>query len=186
MEEVERKPRVKKELDKAQEQFDKFDSSVKEMTLDRMNKAPMQEQENQTKLSNREQQACPDVYLKPKRFIDDRQKFNERFQKEWEFDKEYVQFIAEHKEQPGDTIEMWTHKYGGKGAEYWEVPVNKPVWGPRYLAEEIHKRKYHRLKMENSVTQATGVGQFYGAMAVDTTIQRLDAYPINTKRSIFV
>jgi len=39
--------------------------------------------------------------------------------------------------------------------------------------------------MDQGVTQGAGsVGQFYGAMIVDTTINRLDAQPVNNSKSI--
>lgn len=176
----------KKEIDKLAEQFDKFDQNVKELTQDRMNKAPKEESEPQTKMSTRDQQNAKDIYLKPERTIDDRQKFNENFRKAWEHDKEYVQFIAEHKEIQGEAIEMWTHKYGGMGAEFWRVPVNKPIWGPRYLADQIKEKCYHRLVMQNAITGSDFGGQYFGTMAVDTTIQRLDAHPVSGRRSVFV
>lgn len=175
------------ELDKAKEQFDTFDDNVKQMTMDRMSNAPKEEVEPQTKISSRELAKKPDIYLKPKRTIDDRQKFNENFREEWNFQKEYVHFIAEHKELIGETIEMWTHPFGGVGAEYWEVPTNKPVWGPRYLAEQIKRKCYHRLTMQqNNITGSDGMGQYYGTLAVDTTVQRLDATPVSARRSVFM
>lgn len=177
----------KNELTKAKEQIDKFDENIKEMTMDRMNKAPKEEVEPQTKLSQKEIEKSKDIYLKPKRSISSREKFNEDYRKEYEFQKEYVQFIAEHKELIGENIETWTKPFAGLPAEYWEVPTNKPVWGPRYLAENIKRCNYHRLKMQqNMITGADGMGQYYGTMAVDTTVQRLDAIPVSTRKSFFM
>lgn len=196
MSEDSRKPKanVSKELEKAAEQFDKFDENIKSMTMDRMNKAPKLETEGQTKMSSNEISNSTDVYLKPIRSIyavdaktGKGQQFNEKFRANWEFDKEYVLFIAENKEAPGDIIDIWTRPYGGLPAEEWKVPTNKPVWGPRYLAEQIKSKCYHRLKMENTViTESNHVGQMYGALAVDTTVQRLDANPVSKKKSIFM
>lgn len=181
------KNEVSSELKKIEEHFDSHEQQVKSMTMDKMNEAPKQELEPQTKLSSREIEKLPDFYLKPKRKIGDNQQFNEKFRKQWNYEKEYVQFIAEHKELIGETIEIWTHPYGGVGAEYWEVPTNKPVWGPRYLAEQIKRKFYHRLVMkQNVITESNGYGQMYGALAADTTIQRLDAMPVSTKKSIFM
>lgn len=176
------------ELDKAQQQFEAFDESCKKMTLDRMNQAPVKETEQQTQLSQKQIQKNNDLYLKPDRRIEDRQKFNEDYRQEWNFQKEYVNFTAEHKELIGETIEMWTHPFGGVGAEFWKVPTNKPLWAPRYVAEQIKRKKYHRLVMrENVMTQDLGgVGHMYGAMAVETTIQRLDAHPVFDRKSVFM
>lgn len=185
-----KKPRVnskgQKELDRIDDHFDTLQQDIKSMNLDDMKNAPILEAEPQTKLSSKELNNSAEVYLKPERMIGDRQKFNEKFQKDWEFDKEYVRFIAEHKEIVGEDIEIWTHKYGGKGAEFWRVPTNKPVWGPRYLAEQIKNCQYHRFVMQNHTTNSDGMGTYFGAMAVDTVVKRLDAYPAEKRRSVFM
>lgn len=185
------KPKVKnssteKELDRAQAQFDAFDSQVKSMTMDRLNQAPQQENAPQTQLSSKEIDRSKDIYLKPDRAISCRDRFNEDYRAKYEYDKEYVQFIAENKEIIGETIEIWTRPYGGMPAEYWKVPTNKPVWGPRYLAEQIKRKFYHRLVMqENRIVSSDGMGQYYGSLAADTTVQRLDAHPVSQRKSIF-
>lgn len=177
---------VEKELDKAQQQFEAFDKQVKDLTLDRMNETKKEEVEPQTKLSSKEIEDSSKIWLKPKRSIGSRDKFNEKFREELNFQKEYVQFIAENKEIVGEAIEIWTRPFGGMSAEYWEVPVNKPVWGPRYLAEQIKRKYYHRLKTEDKVTSNSSMGQMYGQMVVDTTVQRLDAVPVSSRKSIFM
>lgn len=179
---------AQQEIEKVAKQFDEFDASVKEMTMDRMNMAPKQEQESEVKLSSKELDRKNDIYLKPARSISSKEKFNEKFRAQYEFAKEYVQFIGYHKEIQGEKIETWTKPFPGMPAEYWEIPPNKPVWGPRYLAEQIKRKFYHRLVMQQNIsTGADGMGQYFGAMAVDTTVQRLDAQPVNnSRRSIFM
>lgn len=176
------------ELDKVDAQFKAFDDNVKELTLDRMNEAPKQEREEQTKLSQKQVEKSTDLYLKPKRTIGrgPKDKFNEKFRASYEFDKEYVHFVAENNEIIGDTINMWTGPYPGMAVEEWEVPTNTPLWAPRYVAEQIKRKKYHRLVMKNTVTETHGTGQFYGQMAADTTIQRLDARPVSSSKSVFM
>lgn len=176
-----------KELDKAQKQFDEFDQQIKDMTMDRMNATPKADVEAQTKLSSKEISNSKDIYLKPKRSIGCKDKFNEKFREDWTFAKEYVHFIAENKELIGENIELWTRPFPGVPAEEWSVPVNKPIWGPRYLAEQIKRKFYHRLVMRESVaTESHGMGMMYGQMAADTTVQRLDAYPVSTRKSVFM
>jgi len=174
------------ELEKAQKQFDAFDANVKEMTLDRMNMAPKQETEEQTKLSQIEIAKAKDIYLKPKRTISSKEKFNEKFRSKYEYDKQYVKFKAENKEIIGESIELWSKPYPGLPCENWIVPVNTPVWGPRYLAQQISRCNYHRLKMEDRVTGGDGGMQFYGQMAVDTTVARLEANPVSEDRHVFM
>jgi hypothetical protein len=176
-----------KELDKVAQQFDKFEAEVKEMTMDRMNMAPKEEVEPQTKLSQNEIAATKDHYLKPHKVISCREKFNEKYRDEYNYQKEYVNFIAEHKELIGESIDIWTRPFPGMPAEEWIVPTNTPVWGPRYLAEQIKRKFYHRLIMkENVATETTGMGVIYGKMAADTTIQRLDAQPVTKRKSVFM
>lgn len=174
---------AQKELDKAEKQFEAFEDNVKQMTMDRMNMAPIKEEEPQTKMSQKDIEKSKEIYLKPERVIGCKDKFNEDYRKQYEHDKQYVQFIAENKEIIGETIDIWTRPYGGVPAEYWRVPANKPVWGPRYLAEQIASRRYHRLVMQENITGGNGMTQFYGSMAVDSTIQRLDARPVSTKKT---
>lgn len=178
---------AEKELDKAQEQFQAFDQNVKDLTLDRMNAAPKLETEPQTKIAQVDRDKMRDIYLKPHRSINSKEKFNEDYRKDYEHDKEYVPFEAENKEIIGETIDMWTKPYAGMPAEWWQVPTNKPVWGPRYLAEQLKRCNYHRLTMQQTVSSGGDyAGQYYGAMAVNSTIQRLDARPVSTKKSFFM
>lgn len=177
---------AEQELAKAAEQFDKFDEQVKTLTLDRMNEAPKKELEPQTKLASSEIEKSKDIYLKPTRSISSQEKFNEKFRSDYNFQKEYVQFIAENNEIIGENIEIWTKPFPGMPVEFWSVPTNKPIWGPRYLAENIKSRCYHRLRTENANTGADHNGQYYGTLVVDHTIQRLDARPVSSKKSVFM
>lgn len=188
------KLKITKELEKADRQFNEFKENIDNLTLERMNAAPKEESEQQTKISNREAQYADGIYLKPVKSITsvnpktgEKEKFNEKFRKDWEFDKEYVKFIAEHKEIIGETIEMWTHPYGGVPAEFWQIPTNKVVWGPRYLAEQIKRCNYHRLRTDDQkITTSHSVGSFTGQIVVDQTVARLDAYPVADRKSVFM
>lgn len=178
---------AQQELDKAESQFKEFDNQVQSMTLDRMNMAPKAEVESQTKLSQSEIAKSKDIYLKPYKIIGSKEKFNENYRDEYNFKKEYVHFTAENIEIIGEDIDLWTKPFAGMPAENWKVPVNKPVWGPRYLAEQIRGCKYHRLMMQQNVNVGVdGMGQYYGSMAVDKTVQRLNAEPVSDRKSIFM
>ena len=187
MTKTEIKTTAQKEMDKAQDQFDNFDSQVKAMTLDAMNQAPKLDVEPQTKIAQVDLAKSKDMYLKPVRTLGSKEKFNEKFRADYNFSTEYVNFIAENKEIIGEEIDLWTKPFPGMNCEEWKVPVNKPVWGPRHLAEKIKRSRYHRLVMQqNQSAGADGMGQYYGTMAVDTTVQRLDALPVTQKKSIFM
>lgn len=176
-----------KELDRAEEQFESFDQNIKSLTMDRMSTAPKEDIEPQTKLSQKQIERSKDIYLKPHRSIGCKEKFNENFRSAYEFDKEYVHMIAQNNEIIGEELDFWTKPYAGMPAEEWKVPVNTPVWAPRYVAEKIKRSFYHRLTMKkNVVTEAGSFGEMYGALAVDTTVQRLDAMPVSNRKSIFM
>lgn len=175
-----------KELDKVEKQFEKFDEEVKALTVDRMNMAPKPDVEPQTKLSQKQIEKNNDIYLKPITKIGSPEKFNERYRDDYNFSKEYVNFIAENKEIIGETIEMWTKPFAGVPAEFWKIPVNKPVWGPRYVAEQLKRKYYHRMVTQDKPYNAEGGMTYYGCMAVDTTIPRLDAHPVSNRRSVFM
>ena len=178
---------AEKELIKAEEQFKAFDDNIKELTLDRMNMAPKEDAEPIHKMSQKDVDNSKDLYLKPAKSIGSRERFNEKFRDDYNYAKEYVRFIPEHKELVGDVIELWTKPYPGMPAEFWQIPSGKPVWGPRYLAERLHGCTYHRLVMQQSVgTGSDQMGQYYGAMAADTTVQRIDAVPVSTRKSIYM
>lgn len=176
-----------KELNKVEEQFKAYDEQVKSLTLDRMNEAPKLEVEPQTKLSQNQIADSKDIYLKPKRAISSREKFNEDFRKDYDFAKEYVYFIAENKEIIGEDIPTWTKPFAGMAAEEWSVPTNKPVWGPRYLAERLKGCTYRVLSMnEQRNTGSDNMGSYYGQIVVDNVVQRIDATPATKRKSIFM
>lgn len=184
---------AQKELDKVEKQFEAFHDQVKTLTQDRLNQAPKQEADvqEQTKAAKK----TNDVWLKPKRSLapgiepktGKREEFNEKWRSDYEYKKEYVHFTAENKEIIGETIKLWTKAFPGVDAEEWEVPANRPVWGPRYLAERIKGCTYHRLHMEEHKAVANdAMGTYTGQIVVDHTVQRLDAHPVSDKKSIFM
>lgn len=185
------KPKVSKKsqeaLDRAEAQFNEFNDSIKEMSNTVPSASMAQEEEPQTKLSQNQIRNAKDIYLKPEKTITDRNPFNEKFRDDYNYYKEYVQFIAEHKEIQGDDIETWTKKFRGVPAEFWRVPTNKPVWGPRYLAEQIASRNYRRLMMDESkATGTNAVGVTYGQLQVESIKKRMDAIPVSSRKSVFV
>lgn len=179
---------AEKELDRLDNQFKDYEEQVKSLDMNTLASAPKEEKEPQTRLSQNQiaDALVKPMYLKPRYSIGSPQKFNEKFREQWEFAKQYVPFIAEHNES-GDTIEIWTRPFGGVPAEFWQVPVNKPIMGPRHLAEQIKSRTYRRLVTDESrKTSSDGTGEWFGQMVAQKTINRLDAMPVTNKRSIFM
>ena len=169
--------KLSKDLESASQKVDAFEDQVKSLSTNDMNNAPVKEEEAQTKLSQREIDKTDGIYLKPERSISCKESFNEKWRDEYNYRREYVRFIAEHKEIIGESIEKWTRPYPGMPAEFWRVPVNRVVIGPRYLAEEISKCCYTRLTMEDRSTGGDGMGTYYGQLVASHKVQRLDAKP---------
>lgn len=174
------------ELDKAEAHFQAFDDNVKQLTLDRMNQAPRLDLEPQTKISQQDLAKTKDIYLKPHRTHGSKEKFNEKFRDDYNYAKEYVQFTAEHKELIGETIDMWTKPYPGMPAEEWLVPTNKPVWGPRYLKEQIQRCNYHVLSMSERTTGSNQYGADFGQLVADKIVNRIDAHEVSKNRTVFM
>lgn len=170
---------LSKELERADEQFKAFDDQVKSLTVDEVAKATLHETEPQTKLSDREANKMDAPVIKPSRTMSCKNKFNERFRAEYEEDRQLVKCIAENNEVKGETIELWTKFYPGVPAEFWQVPVGKPVYLPKYVAKRLSECEYHRFVMEDSINTGTdGMGTYHGALAVKETRRRLDCRPV--------
>lgn len=169
--------KLDKSLEAAVIQSEAFEASVKALTVDECNKAPVVEAEPQVKQSQRELSKQDGIWLKPDRQINSKEVFNEKYRTEFTYKSEYVPFIAENKEIIGETIEAWTKPFAGMSAMFWKIPTNKKVWGPRYLAEQISRKHYTRLTMEDRAVSTDGMGTYTGQMVATNKISRLDARP---------
>lgn len=178
-----------KELNRLESEFNTFKDNLDNLSKDDISAAPVLEMEPQTKLSSKELKELPKNLIKPSNMIMCRNKFNEKYREEYEYQKQPVEFVAENNEIPGEVIELWTKGWPGVPAEFWKIPVNKPVAAPRYVAEQINRAKYHVFVMQDTVYNESNLGsvnmQYHGSMAVKNTVNRLAARPINQGRSVF-
>ena len=180
------RPRVnsegQRELDKAEEQLEGFKKAVEEFNPLEDEKKPV-DIDPQTKLSSKQMKESDAPYIKWTKYISRvnsekwKTYWDEKHRAAHDRDWEYVRVIVENNEIMGSPIEMWTAEYGCDPAHYWTIPVNKPIYIPRLVARKIAKCKYHRLRVENTVTTQEAGGQFYGALVVDNVQRRLNAYP---------
>lgn len=167
---------TQKELEKLDHQFDSYKKQLDNLTLDEMNKAPLKEEPPQIERSVAETRKIEAPYIKPVRSISGREKFNEKYRSDWEHDKQYVLIEAENKMIIGEQVEMWTKPYAGIPAEFWNIPVNKPINVPRYVANQIKGAKHHELHMDDTKTiSSDAIAEYQGVMVAKKTIQRLDA-----------
>jgi hypothetical protein len=115
-------PEMAKEIAKIDNQFNGIEQNLKGLTLDKMNTAPVVE--NEYKMSEKEIGNSTDIYLKPVRSIGPgpKEKFNEKFRQQYEYAKEYVNFIAYNNMIGGEDIELWTKPFPGVNCDFWKVP----------------------------------------------------------------
>jgi hypothetical protein len=177
------KPRINSDgqtqLDQAVAQVDAFNDELKTLANNAPNSAPLQETEQQTKISSREAIKYDAPYIKPERSIQCKEKPNEKYQKQHDYMWEYVKIIAENNEIIGEAIEMWTKQFAGDPAHFWKIPVNKPIYVPRLVAEQLTRCCYTRYAMEDKQNSmgSDGMGTYYSGMIAKNTVRRLNALP---------
>ena len=165
------------ELSKVDEQIEAFKGNLTAVNIDPNNRNSF-EGEPQTKISTREAQKADAPYIKPIRSINSKEPFNEKYRKDWEEKWKYVKCIVENKELIGEQVETWTKKFAGDPAHFWKVPVNKPIYIPRLVAEQLASCSYNRLMMQDTPTSTEGGMQYYGALSVERTVHRIDCRPV--------
>lgn len=180
-----RQPRIDseghKELNKVQEQISTLTEPIANSDISARAALPEVECEPQTKLSSREAKSADAPYIKPLRSISSKEKFNDKYKDAHRNGWEYVKCIVENKEIIGEAVEVWTKKFPGDPAHFWRVPVNKPIFIPRLLAEQLASCKYSRLKMKEDERQVTGsdhAGTYVGALQFEETVKRIDCTPV--------
>lgn len=174
---------VQKEIDNVDKQLNQQEADIKSLDIDRSNTQAKEYPEH--KISQKDIEKAPELYLKPKRAVGSREKFNEDYREAYNHAKQYVQYTVQHEEAKGDIIEMWTKPFAGMPAEFWIIPSGRPVWIPRYVADKLENGCcYHRLKTEDKPTTGDGKIQYYGSMVVDDLIYRISARPVSTRKLI--
>lgn len=169
---------VRQEIERIDDQIKSVETSMKALTLDEMNKAPVAAVEPQTQMSKKEEVVYDAPIIKPIRSISSKEPFNEKYRAQHTKMWERVKCIVENYEMIGQPIETWTKRFAGDPAHFWIVPTNTPIYIPRLLAEQLSNCKYHRLVMKDNPTNAGNGMTFYGSMAVEETRNRIDCRPV--------
>jgi hypothetical protein len=182
-----------KELEKTEKQIQSIETQVKSVNFDETRTAKRHESEPQTKLAQSEMDKAPEIYLKPRRSYPpgvnpkngEIEKFNEKFRDEYNKAREYVEFVAENYEVIGESPTLWIKKFPGTNLEEWVVPVNKPVWAPRYVKDRLQDCGYTVFKSTQSSKTEEGIN-YNGYLEVQERKNRLDAREPSKKRSIYM
>ncbi len=182
-----RNQKAQNEIDKAQKSLDAFDAKLKNFDPNKAKEAPKKETEHGVQLSQKDIEKSQEIYLKPHRWHASKEPFIEKFRSEYDFAKEMVRFVASNNEIKGDTIELCTKPFPGCPVLEWKIPVGKPVWGPRYLAERLKDCTYSELHTDQNAIRNKGndVTDF-GDFVVEKKINRLDATPVTNSKSVFL
>lgn len=170
--------RSEQQLNKAAEQFDKFAEDVKSLSVeDAKSSLPSVETEPQTKISKKEANAYDAPVIKPGRAIFSKEKFDEKNRKDFEERSKLVKCIVENNEIVGENVQFWFKEYPGLPAYEWTVPVNKPIYVPRYIAEHLAKRAYIRYVMQEC--QSVSEGNLTHSMVAKETRHRIDCRSVD-------
>jgi hypothetical protein len=177
-----KKPRVntegQRELEKVEDQIKTFSESMVTAGEERAS-LPVREMEPQTKLSQSEINKSNILYLKPKRTFPSREKFNEKYRADFNYQSEYVDFIAENHEVKGESIDFCVKKFPGQPIEEWVVPVNKEVSAPRYVKERIQECGYTIFTTADNTVASEGGVKYYGQIVAEERRARLSAREIS-------
>lgn len=166
---------AQKEIDRLDAEFNAKQQQMSSLSQDEMNKAPIAETEHQTKLSKQEVKQYDAPEIKPSQTIPGigkrKPEQDNLRRRAWEL----VKVVAENCEVIGEKIELW-HKapFSGEPCTFWQIPVNKPIYIPRFLADHLMTRNYHRLVMQETPVENNQYGQVIGQMIASETRRRLD------------
>lgn len=165
------------ELQKAEKTFESFSDQVKELSSPPLSESTLEKRKEdadfQTKLSKQEIKHDKTPYLKPERYISSspKEKFNPLWEKLRERDREYVKVIVENNEVKGESVALWYKKWPTDNAEFWQVPVNKPVYIPRGVADQLAKCRYNRLTTaERPMQQVLAEASAEGGIGISQTL----------------
>lgn len=162
-----------KALHKMNTSFDATQKDLTNLTLDHLNKAPLKEGEDQTKLTRSELAEDNIHVVKPERQVHGQDKPNPKFEKERKKGWEMVKCFFENREVEGEQIECWSKPFAGDPASFWKLPVNRTVMAPRHLVKQLENCRYHKMRMEEKTVSSDGAGVYYGALVADYTVNRL-------------
>lgn len=174
---------IQQEKERIDDQVTDFQQKNLESTsMDAVAAAPIKETAAQTQISAKQIEKTDAPWIKPSRSYSPGkgEKRIPQLEAEIARGKEYIKCIAENAECLGARLEFWLKKYPGEPCHFWEIPVNRPVYLPRYVAEHISTRWYSRIKMSEGAIYDVGSadGGLLNHMQVTERVRRLDCRPV--------
>lgn len=165
------KPKMDKVTEKGLDELEQTQESMKKLTVDEINKAPVKEQEPYYRFCNAEKKSDA-IRIKPTKTFSPRSKPDSREQAAREKAWESVEGYAENREVIGEPICFWLDKYKGDPTCYWEIPCGIKVSLPRFVAQHLASRTYTRFKMNDMMNVEEGTRA--PRMVVEEKINRLN------------
>ena len=145
--------KIEQELDKVEGQIANIQENILSASPAAIEaKAPEPSNDRIWDLSYREFKAADAPKITYTRMFAPASKPNPRCEAERKRGWEYVKCQCENFEIIGEKIEMWLCKWPGDPYTYWEIPVGKPIYLPRWVAEHLSTREYRRLVMSDRNT----------------------------------
>jgi hypothetical protein len=148
-------------------------SSLNEMTVDKINDQAPDGEAPEPKVSYREIAAREGIrYIEPKRRLKGFGELPEKLKKEHAHAWEYVKGMFENYIINTEPLTFWLSLYPGDPDCLWEIPPNVPVYIPRHVAKHLEETmKYHtfsfiekpkeKWKPGDSMEDFAATGTFY-------------------------
>ncbi|HEX5553450.1 MAG TPA: hypothetical protein VFX43_09400 [Chitinophagaceae bacterium] len=163
-----------KELESAAIAATKMQEQMSALTQDAMQSAPLHEVEAQTKMTKKQVEEYDAPVIRATKSMPSTGKALPQEAQAREDGWKYIKCIAENNEVVGEMIEFWYKKFSGDPIYFWQVPVNKPIYLPKHVAQHISDRKYHVMKMQSKPIHEVAFGEPMDRLVCQETRRRLD------------
>lgn len=140
---------TERELDRVEEQISSYEEKINSLEPASLTTDKPIETAPQTQISKKQIEMTDAPWIRPSKTFSSRAKPLPQLEADRKRAWEYVKVIAENKEIQGEMIEFWLLKFPGDSHCYWQVPVNRPIYVPRMVAEHLASRNYTRWRMRD-------------------------------------
>lgn len=166
--------KLNKELEQAIVNSDKMREDMSKITMDAVAGVPLAETDVQTKMTKKQIEEYDAPVIKPSKSMPSTGKPLDKEKAMREDGWKYIKVIAENNEVVGERVDFWHKKFAGDPIYYWEIPVNKPIYVPKHIAQHLSERKYHVFKMQDRSREGLQHGDYAQSLICQETRRRID------------
>ena len=183
-------PEMRKEVEKIDLQMDATQANLAQINVD--TKPDIFQERKETPLTQKELHSDA-PYIKPSRRMAAVSKPKPEQEKLRKAAWEYIKCIVENYELRSESVDFWyTPPLSGEDTCEWIVPVNRPIYLPRMVAEHLATRSYNRIVMQDASHKFSGESRM-GAQITPTELiaverrRRIDCRPLQNinEQSLF-